>query len=60
MSDVSDEDVIRAMRHYGGSFAKSLAEAAMRADPENLARIKMAWPDYWQRYSQLAKMMPKE
>ena len=39
------------MRKYGGSFVKALAEAALRADDDNLRRIKTAWPEYWAKYS---------
>ncbi len=28
----------------------ALAEAAYRADGENLRRIKAAWPEYWAQY----------
>lgn len=50
LGSVSDLDVILAMRKYGGSFVRALAEAALRADDSNLARIKTAWPDYWEKY----------
>ena len=49
-SDARDYWTIEAMAKYGGSFVKALAEAARRADPQNLARIKMAWPEYWAEY----------
>ena len=52
---VPDAAVIRAMATYGGGFAKALAEAAKRADPENLRRIKTTWADYWQDYSRAAQ-----
>lgn len=41
---------IEAMSKYGGSFVKALAEMARRADPQNLAKIKAAWPEYWTEY----------
>jgi len=43
------------MVKYGGGFVKSLAEAAMRADSDNLRRIKEAWPEYWEKYSALTR-----
>ncbi len=47
-----DREVLNAMRKFGGSFAAALAEAAMRADDNNLQRIKDAFPEMWERYSQ--------
>jgi hypothetical protein len=56
--DAHDVEVIDAMRRYGGGFVKALAEAAARADDENLGRLKAAWPEYWERYSEMAKQRP--
>ena len=50
-----DHKVIKAMLRYGGSFVQSLANCAMRADANNLAKIKAPWPDYWQEYTNFAK-----
>jgi hypothetical protein len=52
-----DITVVHTMRHYGGSFVQALAEAAMRADPINLRRIKEAFPEYWEEYRQMARTM---
>lgn len=49
-----DFDTIDAMRIYGGGFVKALAEAAFHADPQNLARLKAAFPDYWATYREMA------
>lgn len=46
--------VIEAMEKYGGSFVVALAQAARRADADNLARIKATWPEYWQQYTEMA------
>jgi hypothetical protein len=51
---LSDSTVIKAMRQWGGGFVSALAEAATRADSDNLRRIKEAWPEYWQKYSDMA------
>jgi hypothetical protein len=51
-----DLSVIETMTRYGGSFAKALAEAARRADDDNLGRIKAAWPEYWQKYLELSSL----
>lgn len=52
-----DLKVIEAMRKHGGGFVKALAEAAFRADSENLAKIKDAWPEYWKQYE---SFVPKD
>jgi hypothetical protein len=52
----TDEDtmVIREMMKRGGSFVNALASAAMVADSDNLARLKAAFPECWERYLQFA------
>jgi hypothetical protein len=52
-AQVADAAVIEAMLHNGGGFVKALAEAAARADSDNLRRIKLAWPEYWEQYSKI-------
>ena len=49
-----DYKVISAMRTYGGSFVKALANCAAHADASNFAKIKATWPDYWQEYTRMA------
>lgn len=51
--------VIETMRAYGGSFVSALAEAARRADSNNLQRIKNTWPDYWKQYANMAETIQK-
>lgn len=43
------------MLNYGGSFAKSIANAAYLADSENYAKLKAAFPELWERYAQFVK-----
>jgi hypothetical protein len=52
-----DFDVASTMIEYGGSFVRKLGAAALVADPENLAKIKAAWPDYWSQYDRMAKQL---
>lgn len=47
----ADFKVISAMRLFGGSFVHALATAATKADPDNLAKIKAAWPELWEKYA---------
>ena len=55
MQDKKNATVIDAMQRWGGGFVQSLAQAARRADSENLRRIKAAWPEYWRQYAELAQ-----
>ena len=41
---------IRAMKAYGGSFVKALAETYLLADLFNSKRIEGAFPEYVQKY----------
>ena len=42
--NTNDLMTIRAMGERGGSFVQAMAHAALLADPENLARLKTAFP----------------
>lgn len=48
----SELETIEAMRKYGGAFVQALAEAAIRADSENLKTIKLAFYSIWAKYEQ--------
>ena len=54
---MNDRMVIDTMMEYGGSFVRKLGAAALVADPENLRKIKNAWPDYWAQYGRMAKQI---
>jgi hypothetical protein len=41
---------IRAMKRYGGSFVKALAEAFLLSDEANEKRIEAAFHDYMIKY----------
>lgn len=45
--------VAEAMKAHGGSFVKCLGEALLHANPINVTKIRVTWPDYWQRYKVL-------
>jgi len=47
----ADFKVVENMHLFGGSFVDALAHAATKADPENLAKIKAAWPELWEKYA---------
>lgn len=54
---VRDYWTIEAMLKYGGSFVKALAEVARYADPQNLAKIKATWVEYWAEYEKMGREM---
>ncbi len=45
-----DFRIIEAMSKYGGSYAKSIANAAKLADDNNYNKLKQAFPELWERY----------
>lgn len=47
--------ISEAMKRVGGGFVKALGDALMRADPGNRARIKEAFPEYWEQYRKIAE-----
>lgn len=48
---IEDVRTVEAMDRFGGKFAQRLAAAAVAADDENLLKIKSAFNEIWQRYS---------
>ena len=52
-------DVYKVMRKYGGSFVRSLAEAFVHADENNLDRLKTAFPEIWNQYKEMARLDAK-
>lgn len=55
MAAVEKIDVIHAMKRWGGSFVKALAEAMAWADDDNFEKLKQAFPEYWARYTAVAE-----
>lgn len=53
-SPVNDRDTIGAMLQFGGGFIVQLARLYQSTDPGNQQRIRAAWPEYWQKYTELA------
>lgn len=52
--EVTDHQVVWAMDECGGDFVKLLGKLFRRADSDNQARIKAAWPEYWEKYTDVA------
>jgi len=55
MQTDQDHEVVEAMAKYGGSFVKSLAECFAHADEPNVNKLKNAFPEYWDQYTEMAK-----
>lgn len=53
---ISDYEVLKAMRCFGGSFIRALAEAISTADEINRQKLKDAFPEYWAQYAELARL----
>ena len=52
----TDWEVVQTMERFGGSFVRALATCCHCADPENLAKIKATWPEYWTEYARMADL----
>ena len=49
--------MLKAMRVYGGGFAKALGEAWIRADSGNSAKLEMAFPELVKQYVAMGKTL---
>lgn len=56
MCVITDYEIVNAMERYGGSFARAIAQAATYADPDNLMRLKLAFPKLWSEYTEMARL----
>ena len=52
----TEEQIVNTMIEYGGSFVQALANAFRRADDGNAERIRLAFPDIWATYTNLARL----
>lgn len=55
-----DLNTINAMSRFGGGFASALANAFLRADANNFQRLKNAFPEMWEMYSEIGKSTKDE
>jgi hypothetical protein len=60
MKTSDDLSTISVMATFGGRFAQALAQAALAADDENLAKIKTTWPELWHKYATWLKKAETE
>jgi hypothetical protein len=52
----TEEQIVNAMTEYGGSFVQALANAFRKADDGNAERIRLAFPEIWNIYTNLARL----
>ena len=50
----TDAEAVHAMRQYGGSFVKQLAQLWLCADVINQARVKREFGDFFEQYREVA------
>lgn len=60
LMEVSWEDVIQAMKIYGGSFIQGLARLYQIADKENQKIIRNSWISEFVKYKEFAKIKQNE
>ena len=54
-----DHKLIETMELYGGSFASAIAVAAYRADLRDYTRLKSAFPDLWEEYTEMVEQLER-
>mgnify|MGYP001609135919 CR=1 FL=1 len=52
--------VVEAMFNHGGGFVQALSKCFNRADDGNLAKLKAAFPEYWEEYKKIAEKHAKK
>lgn len=60
MSTITDYDIAIAMQRYGGSFVRLLGQLWQQGDEINRRRLKVAFPDFWREYKDLAERWAAE
>ena len=50
-----DLNTITAMTRHGGRFASAFANAFSRADHVNFKKLKNAFPEMWEKYTDLGE-----
>lgn len=51
---------VQAMKEFGGSFVKALADAFFSADDHNRHLIKETWPGPWEHYLRLGQQLKRK
>jgi hypothetical protein len=51
---IDPDDILEAMLMYGGGFVSTLARLYRQGDDDNRRRLREAFPEYFQKYRELA------
>lgn len=54
---MKEYDVIEAMHRYGGGFVQALAKCWWMADAENKARLRATFPEVFEQYTEMARLL---
>jgi hypothetical protein len=54
--DITRDEIVDAMILYGGSFTSALGKAYRHGDAVNQERLVGAFPEYFNRYRELATL----
>ena len=54
---MTDHDITEAMIRFGGSFVKALGQLYRLGDEINRHRLKLAFPDFWREYQDMAERL---
>lgn len=60
MSDFTEYEITDAMITYGGGFVSGLGRLFRAADVVNQAKLKAAFPEYWEQYREMAALRLQE
>jgi len=60
MSPITDHEITEAMLRFGGSFVQHLGQLWRAGDEINRRRLKLAFPDFWREYKDLAERWAAE
>lgn len=53
---MSTYEITEAMIIYGGGFVAGLGRLIRQADADNQQRLIAAFPEYWENYTELARL----
>lgn len=56
MNNKNDWKITEAMIIFGGGFVSQLGKLFRLADRDNQLRLKLAFPEYWKSYTEIAEL----
>jgi hypothetical protein len=48
-------ETVEAILKYGGGFVQALGHCFQKADRLNFTRLRLTFPDYWEKYERMAE-----